>query len=174
MKTLLADKKIQRLITWTVGVMILAIIIVLVIIPGIQDSQFSKIKKYNSDKSLGEALKRKQQIADSRYYQTEGFVESESASIYRVGDFTVNVRGNKQQKLILNLSVQYGNSDVPSELASKNPIIRNAIISTVSDAQYLQSRKGKDLLKERLKKDLNGVVNSGEITEVYFNQFIIQ
>ena len=174
MKSLLADKKIQRIITWTVAVMILAIIIVLVIIPGVQDSQFSKIKKYNSEKSIGEALKRKQKIADSRYYQTEGFVESEDARIYSIGDFTVNVRGSREQKLILNLSVQYGNSDVPSELQSKNPIVRNAIISTVSDAQYLQSRKGKELLKTRLKEDLNGVVSSGQITDVYFNQFIIQ
>lgn len=174
MKALLSDKKIQRLIIWTVAIIILAIILVLVIIPGVQNSQFSKLKKYGSEASIGEALKRKQEISDSRFYQTKGFLESEDAQIYRIGDFTINVRGKSQQKVILNLSVQYGNSDVPKELESKNPVIRNAIISTVSDAQYLQSRSGKELLKERLKDDLNQVVGSGEITDVYFNRFLIQ
>ena len=154
--------------------MILAIVLVLVIIPGVQDSQFSKLKKYNTEESLGEALKHKQQLADSRYYQTTGHVESPDAKIYRIGDFTTNVRGNSKKKLILNLSVQYSDSDTPAELKSKNPVIRNAIIETCSDAQYLQSLRGKELLKQNLKEALNGIISEGEVTEVYFNRFIIQ
>ena len=174
MKEFLADRKLQKIISVTIAVLILSLILLLVIIPGIQDSQFSKLKKYNTDKSIGEALKRKQQIADSRYYQTSGFVESEDARIYRIGDFTTNVRGDSKKKLILNVSVQYSNDDLPSELQMKNPVVRNAIIGVCSDAQYLKSGRGKDLLKENLKKELNQVLQEGSIDEVYFNKFIIQ
>lgn len=174
MKALLADRKIQKLITRSVAVLILAIIVVLIIIPGVQNSHFSQLKKYNSEESLGEALKHKQEIADSRYYQTTGHVESSDAKIYRIGDFTTNVRGQGTRKLVLNLSVQYSSSETPAELKSKNPLVRNAIIGTCSDAQYLQSVHGKELLKENLKEALNDVITEGEITEIYFNRYIIQ
>lgn len=174
MKALLADKKIQKMISTGVAVMIIAIIMVLVIIPGVQESEFTKLKKYDEEKALGEALKNKQTFANSRYYQMMGRLESSDAKIFRIGDFTVNVRGSNKQKLVMNISVQYSDSDLPSELQDKNPLVRNAIISVTSDAQYIKSMRGKELLKENIKKELNALLSEGEITDVYFNRFLIQ
>jgi flagellar basal body-associated protein FliL len=174
MKALLADRKIQKMISTGVAVMIIAIIMVLVIIPGVQNSQFTKLKKYDEEKALGEALKHKQAFANNRYYQMMGCIESADAQIFRIGDFTVNVRGYNQQKLVLNISVQYSNSALPAELQDKNPLVRNAIIAVTSDAQYIKSMRGKELLKENLKRELNTLLSEGEITEVYFNRFLIQ
>lgn len=173
MKELLADKKIQRLIKRFTISLVVGLVVILVIIPGVRDSEFSKLKKYDNENAEGQALKKKQQMLDKWQYDMRGGIESAEAKIYRVGDFTTNLRGSTK-KLILNLSLQYSHDDVPTELKSKNPMIRNAVISTCSDAQYLQSRHGKDLLKENLKRDLNKIISDGEITDVYFNRFLIQ
>lgn len=174
MKEFLADKKIQQLIKRASAILIIGVIFILVVIPGVRESDFAKVKKYEGDIREDPALKQKQQMLEKWQYDTYGGVESSTSMIYRIGDFTVNVRGSRERKLILNISVQYSNDDVPTELKNRNPVIRNAVISTCSDAQYLESIRGKELLKSNLKDSINGVISEGEVTEVYLNRFLIQ
>ncbi len=174
MNDILSDKHLQTLIKRIVIALVIGLFVILVIIPGIQNSDFAKLKEYDGDIREDLSLKKKQQLLKQWQYDTHGGIESTEEKIYRVGDFTVNVRGDIDRKLTLNISLQYVDEDAPRELQNKNPIIRNSVISTCTDAEYLESKHGKELLKENLKRNINQSLNKEAVSEVYFNHFLIQ
>jgi flagellar FliL protein len=109
-------------------------------------------------------------------------VKKESANleigpIYPLDPFTVNLKsaGNSRYlKCTINLEID--SPDTQPELDKIKPAVRDIIIRILSSKTVpeISTAKGKEKLKEELKKNVNAILPKGEIRHVYFTAFVIQ
>jgi len=172
-------RKITTILIW----LILAALLVLVIFYGISTSDFKNLKKYDEEgygstirDKIQNPSKRKQEIAKELFYTNR--VTIKSSTMVNLGDFTINIAGDK--KLILNISLKYKNKNKDSwlstggaknEILSKGDILRDAVIHTFSNSN--SARVTNSRMKKELVKNINAYLSEGEIEEVYFNRFLI-
>ena len=152
-----------------------SLIVVLLLILGIKNSDFGKIAKYNKqDSKSGRDMK-------TRFISSSGMKVTVTNDIANLGDFTFNIAGDR--KLIANISLKYKSKDgdeswfsngdkSKKEILKKSVILRDAAINTMLGNSVATANSKK--MRKALKDTLNEQLSDGEIEEVYFNQFIIQ
>ena len=97
--------------------------------------------------------------------------------IYPLDPFTVNlVSSNADRYLKCKINFELDSPELQQELDKKIPAIRDMIISILSSksVEEIQTAKGKEKLKEEIKRKVNSILNTGEIRNVYFTEFVIQ
>lgn len=90
-------------------------------------------------------------------------------------DLYGNIKDSKKI-LKLNIVVETTDEKIQETLTNKMFLIRdraNEIVVTKTEEE-LREEKGQTLLKEKIKKDLMEIFETDKITNVYFNDFIIQ
>lgn len=95
---------------------------------------------------------------------------------YNLGEFIVNLSGSKGYQFIqAAIVVEVSEDKVIKELDKRNPQIRDTIILTLRE-QKLQDIEdpGADVIKNQLRTRLNLLLSSGEITNVWFTQLVVQ
>lgn len=78
-------------------------------------------------------------------------------------------------KLRLSLGFDQGNKALSAELAQRNPQLRNIInliLAGKSRAELITVQDQLEL-REEIKASINHVLSEGKITDVYFNEFIV-
>ncbi len=110
--------------------------------------------------------------------QTQNVVKS-SAKEYTVnlGDFTVNLQ-DPDYKRYMKVSVYagYTTKGLETELSEKNPAIKD-IINDVLRSKKLDDVNSPDktkAIKKELKDKLNPLLSTGQLTNIYFNEIIVQ
>lgn len=173
-------KKIIKIFIWA---LVVALVILLIIF-GVSKSDFKNLKKYNEEEyginnvreMMQNPSKKKQEIAKERFYTNR--VTIKSSTMANLGDFTINIDGDK--KLILNISLKYKNkssnswlstNSVENEILAKGDILRDAVINTFSNSK--NARVTNNRMKIELAKSINAYLSNGEVEEVYFNRFLI-
>jgi len=101
----------------------------------------------------------------------------EIGPIYPLDPFTVNLKSQgatRYLKCTINLEID--SPETQPELDKMKPLIRDMIIRILSSKTVpeISTAKGKDKLKEEIKKNLNTKLATGEIRNVYFTAFVIQ
>jgi flagellar FliL protein len=102
---------------------------------------------------------------------------AEIGPIYPLDQFIVNlVSNNADRYLKCKISLELDSPDLQKEIDKKLPAIRDAIIQILSSktVEEIQTAKGKEKLKEEIKRKLNEMLTTGEIRNVYFTEFVIQ
>ncbi len=102
---------------------------------------------------------------------------AEIGPIYPLDPFTVNlVSSNADRYLKCKINLELDSPDLQKELDKKLPAVRDMIIQILSSktVEEIQTAKGKEKLKEEIKRKLNSILTTGEIKHVYFTQFVIQ
>ena len=97
--------------------------------------------------------------------------------IYPLDPFTVNlVSSNADRYLKCKIDLELDSPDLQKEIDKKLPAIRDMIIQILSSktVEEIQTAKGKEKLKEEIKRKINSILTTGEIRHVYFTQFVIQ
>ncbi|WP_031347775.1 flagellar basal body-associated FliL family protein [Sulfurimonas hongkongensis] len=165
--------------------LIISVLLVLMIVYGVSNSDFKNLKKYNEEDyginnirdKMQNPSKRKQEFAKERFYTNR--VTVKSSTMANLGDFTVNIAGDK--KLILNISLKYKEKNknawistgaAKNEILAKGDVLRDAVIHTFSNSN--SARVTNHRMKKELVKNINTYLSEGEIEEVYFNRFLIQ
>ena len=92
--------------------------------------------------------------------------------------FTVNLStpGSVAPKFVrVNISLEVPNDDAETEVNSKMPQVRNAIIDLFNSKRPadLANAEGRDYLKEEIRNALNGFLVNGKIKGVYFTNFAL-
>jgi len=100
-------------------------------------------------------------------------------AIFTLGDIVVNPRdAEKNTYLITSISFAYRLSDknMPVELKNKTPIFRDSILSYFSRCTLVDLRdiEKRDTFKEDIMRMVNESLLEGRITNVLFEQFVIQ
>ena len=97
--------------------------------------------------------------------------------IYPLDPFTVNlVSSNADRYLKCKINFELDSPALQKEVDQKLPAIRDMIISILSSksVEEIQTAKGKQKLKDEIKRKVNSILTTGEIRNVYFTEFVIQ
>jgi len=101
----------------------------------------------------------------------------EIGPIYPLDPFTVNLKsvGNTRY-LKCTINLELDSPDTQPEVDKIKPAIRDLIIRILSSKTVpeISTAKGKEKLKEEIKKNINAILPKGEIRNVYFTAFVIQ
>lgn len=99
-------------------------------------------------------------------------------TIFDLGDLIVNPLGTESRFFIVTISFEHRQSDrrLPDELKNKVPLFRDRLIGyfsrlTVDDLRNIENR---DIFKDDIMQMINSMLTEGRITNVFFEQFVIQ
>lgn len=102
---------------------------------------------------------------------------TEIGPIYPLDPFIVNlVSNNANRYLKCKIDLELDSPELQQEIDKKLPAIRDLIIRILSSktVEEIQTAKGKEKLKEEIKRKVNEILTTGEIRNVYFTEFVIQ
>ena len=102
---------------------------------------------------------------------------AEIGPIYPLDPFVVNlVSANANRYLKCKIDLELDSPELQQEIDKKLPAIRDLIIQILSSksVEEIQTAKGKQKLKEEIKRKINEILTTGEIRNVYFTEFVIQ
>lgn len=158
-----------------------ALIMILLLILGVQNSDFTKLQKYDI-----EGKTPRESISGNRAAAISVLRNSMQVTVGKdnqanLGDFVFNISGDR--KLIANISMKYKSSgkraywfsdknDMKEEILKKSVILRDSAINTMLG--YSMANANNEVMRKALRETLNENLEYSEIEEVYFNQFIIQ
>ncbi|SFL78442.1 flagellar basal body-associated FliL family protein [Halanaerobium salsuginis] len=140
----------------------LALIVVLVIvITGVASFTFFTYFSVSGDKDQEE--KKVERVEDIR-------------PTYNAGDFTVNITENSRINFVrASIVFEIENEDLVEELDKRSSQIRDRIISTLrAQNESILEEPGADTIKEIVKTKINDLLISGEITNVWFTELVVQ
>ena len=94
---------------------------------------------------------------------------------YNLGDFVVNLQGAARQFLRVSIVVQVEEEEVITEIEEKTPRMEDMVNKTLR-SQNLEDIEdpGTPVLKQELKNGLNRILSTGEITEIWFTEILVQ
>src|ERR1044072_7106916 len=89
--------------------------------------------------------------------------------------FLVNLSGAHGRKLLkINMEFEESNAEVQEEIEKIKPKIRDYIIIIASSKSYAEvsTKDGKDALREEIKNQINLFLTKGQISKVFFTEFL--
>jgi len=115
------------------------------------------------------------------YVNEQQQVETEDTlrdfSVYVVNDIVINPAGtNATRFLLTTIGFEVTSEDTKEELTRKDLQLRD-ILNTILTSKRLEELVNVDqraLLREEIIAEVNGLIRSGSINQVYFSKFIIQ
>ena len=97
--------------------------------------------------------------------------------IYPLEKFIVNLLSNHSSRYLkCKIDLELDSPELQEEIDKKLSPIRDLIIRILSSktVEEIQTSKGKEKLKEEIKRKINEILTTGEIRNVYFTEFVIQ
>jgi len=97
--------------------------------------------------------------------------------IYPLDTFIANLAASDAKRYLkCKIDLELDSPELQQEVDKKIPPIRDAIIGilTSKTIEEIQTLKGKEKLKEEIKRKVNSLLTTGEIKNVYFTEFVIQ
>jgi flagellar basal body-associated protein FliL len=101
-------------------------------------------------------------------------------TIFQLGDIVVNptLTTDENRFFVVSVSFEYRRADrkLPDELKQKSPLFRDGVMGyfsrlTVDDLRNFENR---EIFKEDLMRMMNNLLVEGRITDVFFEQFVLQ
>ena len=104
-------------------------------------------------------------------------VEQPLGPIYALETFIVNLadQGGKRY-LRVSIDLELGNPELEVELIKRLPQVRDSILMILPSKRFddISSMDGKIALREEILETLNGFLTQGQITRIYFKEFVVQ
>ncbi|MDI3309947.1 MAG: flagellar basal body-associated FliL family protein [Thermoanaerobacterium sp.] len=90
-------------------------------------------------------------------------------------EFITNLKGD-DKFIKAGIELEVTDKNVLNELTEQNPKIRDAIIQILRNetAQDLEGSEGQAKLQNQIKSQINKILGADKITNVYFDDFIVQ
>ncbi|WP_303850637.1 flagellar basal body-associated FliL family protein [Seleniivibrio woodruffii] len=122
----------------------------------------------------------KDEAADAEHAKKEEVAapENEVGVLYPLETFIVNMAdndGSRYLKVTIQLELDHTEM-LKEELDKRVPQLRDAILTILSAKTYeeISSAQGKLILKQEILRRLNSLLPFGQITNVYFTEFVSQ
>ena len=95
---------------------------------------------------------------------------------YSLGDFVVNLTaGRGYQYIQASIVVEVSTENVIEELEKRSPQIRDCIIAILRDQTVTDIEEADaQTIKNRIMASLNSLLYTGQITQVWFTQLVVQ
>ena len=107
----------------------------------------------------------------------EALLEQPLGTIYALDTFIVNLAdkgGNRYLRITMDLEL--GIPELESVLDKRLPQVRDSILMILPSKRFedISPVAGKIALRDEILKTLNGFLVQGEITNIYFKEFVVQ
>lgn len=107
----------------------------------------------------------------------DGALEPPLGPIYALDTFIVNLAdkgGNRYLRITMDLEL--GKPELEPEIEKRLPQIRDSILMILPSKRFedISPVEGKIALRDEILKTLNGFLSQGEITNIYFKEFVVQ
>jgi len=148
-------------------IIIIVLLLLLLIIGGVVAYFLLSSNNEDQNQPQQQKIEKKHKVSDM----------SEIGPIYPLDPFVVNlVSANANRYLKCKIDLELDSPELQQEVDKKLPAIRDLIIQILSSksVEEIQTAKGKDKLKEEIKRKINSILTTGEIKHVYFTEFVIQ
>jgi len=106
--------------------------------------------------------------------------EEESNTIgpmYALDSFVVNLaEAGSNRYLRVTMELELDNELLKSEIEQRLPQVRNALLMILPSktTEEINSVDGKMTLRDEIIEEVNGFLSNGEVTNIYFTEFVIQ
>ncbi len=108
--------------------------------------------------------------------KTGGHGEAQSLVI-AVGDIVVNPAGTGGTRFLsVSFGFELGSAELAAEFEARQPLVRDALITILSSKTVAQLTdvKQKEIVRYQVKKRLSQLLNTDEISAVYYTDFVLQ
>jgi flagellar FliL protein len=107
----------------------------------------------------------------------EEILEHPLGTIFSLETFIVNLAdkgGNRYLRVTMDLEL--GIPDLESEIKKRLPQVRDSILMILPSKRFadISSIEGKIALRDQILETLNGFLVQGEVTKIYFKEFVVQ
>lgn len=104
-------------------------------------------------------------------------VEELLGPIFPLDTFIVNLAdkgGNRYLRITIDLELD--SQELESEIAKRLPQVRDSILTILPTKRFvdISSAKGKTALRDQMQERINGLLARGQITNIYFKEFVVQ
>lgn len=150
---------------------ILLAIINMAVVMGVGGMLYMGQKKKESQPGIEDVIKGEHDKSTEEEHSKE-FI----GKLVPLETFLVNVSGSRGRKLVkINMELEVTNAEVQEEVEKIKPKIRDYIIIIASSKTFaeISTKEGKDALREEIKNQINLFLTKGQITKVYFTEFIL-
>ncbi len=108
--------------------------------------------------------------------EEEEFKIEDIRSTYKVGDFVVNITDNSRINFIrASLVFEIEDNNLIEELEKRKSQLRDRIITTLrSQNESILKEANAQTIKNIIKNEINKILKSGEITNVWFTELVVQ
>jgi flagellar FliL protein len=93
-------------------------------------------------------------------------------------DIIVNLvkQGGMDYYLKVNVILEAGNQKVAGELNNRIPQVRDLLINILSSktVDKINEKEGKELIRREIINDINEILSTGKVKNVFFQEFVIQ
>ena len=104
-------------------------------------------------------------------------VEELLGPIYPLDTFIVNLadKGGKRY-LRITIDLELDGKELESEITKRLPQVRDSILTILPTKRFedISSAKGKTALRDQMLERINGMLARGQITNIYFKEFVVQ
>ena len=104
-------------------------------------------------------------------------VEELLGPIFPLDTFIVNLadKGGKRY-LRITIDLELDGKELESEVAIRLPQVRDSILTILPTKRFedISSERGKTALRDQMLARINGMLARGQITNIYFKEFVIQ
>lgn len=109
--------------------------------------------------------------------QKRGTDYTQIGPMYSLDKFIVNLfsdSGGRYLRTAVNLELS--SAEFQPEVDKKQPLIRDIIIKTLSAKSYeeISTIRGKEVLKDEIVVELNGIFTDGTVENIFFTEFVVQ
>ena len=132
--------------------------------------------KSSGSEDPGKEVK-KEQVKEEGSKKGGGEGEGVSGNMKQLDPFIVNLadaEGQRYLKAVVQLEVD--NASVEGEIQGKLPQIRDEILMILSNKSFddISTTAGKRMVKREIASAVNKYLTGGQVTQVYFTEFVVQ
>ena len=107
----------------------------------------------------------------------EANVKQPLGPIFSLETFIVNLadKGGKRY-LRVTMDLELGNPELETELTKRLPQVRDSVLMILPSKRFedITSVEGKIALRDEILDALNGILTQGQVSKIYFKEFVVQ
>lgn len=117
------------------------------------------------EETVLEELKKERESADNA-----------DAIMFTMEPFTVNLNGSPRRIIRVEMSLEMLDKEGFEEVVTLGPSARDAVVKILNAKEFrdVETIQGKLFLKDQIAVTLNGHLKKGVVTDVFFNDFLVQ
>ncbi|ADR19243.1 flagellar basal body-associated FliL family protein [Calditerrivibrio nitroreducens] len=157
--------------------LIIILVVVLVLLVGGGLAAYLFLFKSKSADHNAVAKEEKAPAKEEKAKKDKKSGEKAKTVVYSMGAIIVNLADQGVQRYLkVQIAVELDNPKLEEEVKKREPQIKDIIISVLSSKTVsdVNTPQGKIALKQEILKRANMVLTEGEITDLFFSEFIVQ